>query len=83
MEIRYTYKAADDLRRLSHDTQKRIADKMRFYAEQKDPLRFAKRLQNPEEGEFRFRIGDHRIVFDVIRGTIFVLKIKNRDEAYD
>ncbi len=83
MEIRYTYKAADDLRKLPFDVQKRIAAKMRFYAEQSDPLKFAKRLQNREEGEFGFRIGDYRIIFDAVRGAIFVLKIGKRDSVYE
>ena len=82
MEVRFTYTARDDLRRLPYDVQKRIAKKMRFYAAQKDPLRFAKRLVDSREGEFRFRIGEYRVVFDVARDTIFVLKISKRDRAY-
>ena len=83
MEIRYTHRAADDLRKLSHPIQKRIAVKMRFYAEQNDPLTFAKRIQNPDEGQFRFRIGDYRVIFDVIGGILFVLRIVRRDKAYE
>ena len=82
MEIHYTHKAADDLERLPRDVQKRIAEKMRFYANQEDPLKFAKRLTNPAEGEFRFRIGMYRISCDVAVGRIFVLKIAPRDKAY-
>lgn len=83
MEIRYAHKAADNLRKLPFDVQKRIAIKMRFYAEQKNPLKFAKCLQNRNEGEFGFRVGDYRIIFDVIRDTIFVLKIGKRDSVYE
>ena len=61
---------------------KRIAYKMRFYAVQENPLRFAEKLTEPREGEFRFRVGDYRIIFDVVSNKIFVLKIKKRDEAY-
>jgi len=56
---------------------------MRFYASQKDPLTFAKRLADYEEGEFRFRVGDYRIAFDVEKNTIYILTIKKRGEAYD
>lgn len=83
MEIRYTYKARDDFKMLSRPVQKRIALKMRFYASQENPLEFAKRLANPEEGEFRFRIGDWRVIFDVSEEIIFVLRIKHRSEAYE
>ena len=64
MEVRYTHKAAEDFKGLSRDTQERIAKKMRFYASQQKPLKFAKRLVDPREGEFRFRVGDYRIFFD-------------------
>ena len=83
MEIRYTHRAAHDLRKLPRTVQKRIAIKMRFYAEQNDPLAFAKRIQNPDEGQFRFRIGDYRVIFDVIRGILFILRIVRRDKAYE
>lgn len=83
MEIRYTHKAADDLRKLPRDIQERIAAKMRFYAEQENPLKFAKRLQNRDQGEFGFRVGDYRIIFDVTRDTIFILKIGKRDSVYE
>lgn len=56
---------------------------MRFYAQQENPLKFAKRLENPDEGEFRFRTGDYRIFFDVIDNKIFVLKISHRSKAYE
>lgn len=83
MEVRYTHRAIRDLEGLPRDAQKRIAKKMRFWADARDPLKFAKRLTGYDEGEFRFRVGDYRIFFDVMRNTIFVLRIARRDEAYD
>lgn len=83
MEVHYSHKAAEDLRKLSKEIQKRIAIKMRFYTRQENPLKFARRLENSDEGEFRFRIGDYRIFFDVIDGKIFVLKISHRSKAYE
>ena len=82
MKIFYTRKAISSFQKLPMDIQKRIAKKMRFYASQEDPLEFAKRLVNPDEGEFRFRIGDYRIFFDIINKSIFVLKISHRGKAY-
>ena len=83
MKIFYSEKAIKQLQSLPYSVQKRIAEKMRFYASQKDPLTFAKRLTDYEEGEFRFRVGDYRIAFDVEKNTIYILTIKKRDEAYD
>ncbi len=84
MKIFYTIKkAAKQLEYFSITTQRRIIKKMRFYAEQDDPLKFAKHLTDYKEGEFRFRVGNNRITFDVKRNTIYVLKIGKRDKIYD
>lgn len=83
MEIFYTQKAAEELKKLSQSVQGRIVKKMRFYGRQKDPLKFAKRLVNNREGSYRFRIGNYRLTFDIIKNTIFILKIGKRDKFYD
>lgn len=82
MKIFYTEKAANELRKLPRNIQRRIAEKMRFYIGQKDPLKFAERLTDSREGEFRFRIGDYRVIFDVSKSSIYVLKIGKRDKIY-
>ncbi|MEK7665134.1 MAG: type II toxin-antitoxin system RelE/ParE family toxin [Patescibacteria group bacterium] len=82
MEIYYTLKAQSDLENLSRNAQERIAHKMRFYVSQKDPIKFAKKLIDSREGEFRFRVGDWRIFFDVKGNKIFILSIKHRSKAY-
>ena len=55
---------------------------MRFYAEAQNPVRFAEHLTDFKDAEFRFRIGEYRILFDVINNSIFILKIKNRKDSY-
>ena len=82
MKIFYTDKATKQLKDLPYLVQKRIGEKMRFYAEQDNPLKFAEHLTDYREGEFRFRIGDYRVIFDMDKNTIYVLKIKKRDKAY-
>ena len=82
MEFHYSNKAVQDFDDLSKDIQKRIAKKMRFYAAQRDPLKFAERLTDFREGQFRFRIGDWRVIFDVEVNHIYILRIKHRSKAY-
>ena len=82
MRILYTVRAREDLEGLPREIQKRIAIKMRFFEKQNEVLRFAKRLHDAREGEFRFRVGDYRIFFDVVRGTIYILTIKHRSNSY-
>jgi len=83
MKIFYTHKAAEKLENLPHPIQRRIVEKMRFYANQKNPLKFAKHLTDFKEGEFCFRVGDYRLIFDVIKAAIYILKIDKRDKIYD
>lgn len=82
MKINYTHSAISDLDVLPQDIQKRIAKKMRFYGGLDKPLKFAERLTDFRDAEFRFRIGEYRILFDVVGNSIFVLKIKHRKDIY-
>ena len=82
MRIEFTPHSIRDLHRLPRSIQIRIAEKIRFFSKQDNPLKFAERLSKPALGSFRFRIGDYRVVFDLMDGTIFVLKIAKRDEVY-
>ncbi len=83
MEIIYLPKAIRDLKRLPQNVQKRIAEKMRFYKSSKNPLEYAKKLTFYEMGEFRFRVGDYRVIFDLKGNKIYVLKIRKRDDVYN
>ena len=83
MKIFYTQTAVTDLKRLPRDAQKRIATKMRFYAAQKQPLKFAERLTDAREGQYRFRVGAYRVIFDVEKNEVWVLKIGKRSEVYE
>lgn len=82
MKINYTKTAILDLASLPRELQRRIARKMRFYADTGNPLRFAERLTDYKDADFRFRIGEYRVMFDVINNTIFILSIRHRKEAY-
>ena len=79
--IHYGYVAASQLSALEPQLQKRIAEKMKFYAQQKDPLAFAKYII--QRKSYRFRVGDYRIFFDLKDSMIYVTKIIRRDKAYD
>ncbi len=71
-----------DLKRLPPDVQKRIIKKLDYFAKTVSPLSFADRLVNHEIGEYRFRIGDYRVIFDHARDTFVILAIGHRREIY-
>lgn len=68
--------------KLDTQTQSQIVRKLDYFLTAPNPLTFAKRLTNMELGRYRFRIGDYRIVFDVIEETITVLAVGHRSEIY-
>ncbi|MBI3458924.1 type II toxin-antitoxin system RelE/ParE family toxin [Candidatus Azambacteria bacterium] len=82
MKFSYTNKAAKQLESLEFSIQKRIISKMRFYAIQENPLKFAEHLTDYREGEFRFRIGKYRLTFDARDQELFILNIELRDKVY-
>ena len=47
-----------------------------------DPLYFAEHLNNFSLGEYRFRIGDYRVSFDIENDTAKILKVSHRKDIY-
>jgi len=82
MDFHYSHRAARQFSKLPRAVQLRIAEKMRFYASQNNPLEFAEHLTDYREGEYRFRIGDYRVAFDVDDEKIIILKVGRRDQMY-
>ena len=85
--IFYTQKARQDLHHLELRTAQRIIKKITFFTSQKEPLTFAKKLNDQVVGQYRFRIGDFRALFDIDKkGNIhilMILRIKHRKDIYN
>jgi len=76
----YTQRAVRDINRLDAGVKKRIgATLLRF---KDNPLQYAESLTDPELGSFRFRIGDYRVIFDIEKNDIVVLRVGHRKEIY-
>ena len=46
------------------------------------PLKHAEKLTDSQLGSYRFRVGDYRIIFDLVESEIVVLRIGHRREIY-
>ncbi len=75
-------RAAKDLKSLDIRTQKRIIKKLKFYLNSNDPLAYSKKLADSEDGDYRWRIGNYRAVFDIKNDTIKLLRVQHRREVY-
>lgn len=83
MRVIFSRQAEKDFLKLNSIIQKRIGQKLRFYADAPDPLNFAKPLANfASDGTYRFRIGDYRVIFDITDDMLAILHIDHRSEVY-
>ncbi len=81
MKISYSLKAADELSDLPSYYQVQITKKMKFFANQSNPMIYAKKLATTEI--YRFRISDFRILFVLTNdNSILVISIMRRDKSY-
>ena len=77
--IEFKSKAAKDLRAINRDDAKRILVKIR--AKENDLAGDVKRLTDFEP-QYRLRIGDYRVLFNVENECIIIYRIKHRRRAY-
>jgi len=82
----YSKKSVDQLKRLEKKVARKIIEKISYYCIQKNPFKQAKKLIHPAFGQYRFRIGEYRAIFDIdAKGTItilYILSIKHRKDVY-
>ena len=81
-KLKIESRARKDLQSLDPIVQKRIAKKLRYFIEQSDPLQFAKKLVDSSGGDYRWRVGNYRVVFDVSGEEIRLLRIQHRKDVY-
>ncbi len=81
-KLLYKKQAVKDIQKLSPQIKKRIKTKIEYFSEQQDPLKLAKRLTKPADAQYRYRVGDYRILFDVDGDKIIVLHIQHRRGVY-
>ena len=76
----YTKTAFKDIQKLDPVAKKRIKRKLETLA--KNPKLHSKKLTNSSIGNYRFRIGNYRIVFDIDKQNIVILRVGHRKEIY-
>lgn len=74
----YTARAVSDVRSFDAVVRKKLSKKLLGLAH--DPKRKSKKLSDPKLGTYRYRIGDYRIIFDVVGQKIVVLRIGHRKD---
>ena len=78
-DLRFGNRALKDLRRLDKHLSKRIIDRIEVMAS--DFRGDIKKLTD-HSPEYRLRVGEFRVLFDIEDSAIIVQRIVNRREAY-
>ena len=78
--LAYTRRAIKDIQRLEDKTRKRIGNALLRYSE--NPFNYSEKLTDSKLGNYRFRIGDYRVIFDLEATDIVVLRVGHRKEIY-
>lgn len=78
-QIRYAQAVVRELKKMSPDVQRRIRSKLERLSN--GLTGDVKRLTNFSP-EYRVRVGDWRVLFNVDGGTIFVEHVIHRSQAY-
>lgn len=81
-DYQFTKSSLKGFKKLPKDIQIRIIKKLDFFCLQEDPLHFAEPLTRSDLGEYRFRIGDYRVSFDVENKILVIHDIDNRKNIY-
>lgn len=79
LDIKFKPRAIKDLKALSTKNQQRILDKIEVL--QNDLCGDVKRLTDYSP-EYRLRIGDYRVLFELEQQTVMIYRIVHRREAY-
>lgn len=79
---KFTEVAFQKLSKFPKTIQQRIVKKLDYFCQQTNLTRFAERLINTHIGEYRFRVGEYRIVFDLENNTLIILNIGHRKDIY-
>lgn len=81
-KIVYKKPAVNSIQKLTPQIKKRLKTKLEFFISQDDPLVYAKALTKPSDAQYRFRVGNYRVLFDVENDNIVVLLVQHRKDVY-
>jgi mRNA interferase RelE/StbE len=76
----YTRRASRDIRKLSQNVKERIKDGLEKLRDK--PLALSSKIIDEKLGQYRYRIGDYRVIFDIHGHDIVILRVGHRREIY-
>ena len=81
-DYQFTKASLKRFKKLPKIVQIRLLSKLDYFCNQNDPLDFAEPLTKSNLGQYRFRIGDYRVAFDVEGENLVIHEVDHRKEVY-
>ncbi|GAC1391878.1 MAG: type II toxin-antitoxin system RelE/ParE family toxin [Candidatus Saccharimonadales bacterium] len=78
----YKRPAVKSIQKLSPQIIKRLKLKLEYFIAQDDPLVFTKTLTKPSDAQYRFRVGNYRVLFDIENDNLVILLVQHRKDVY-
>lgn len=79
-QIEWTEASLEDLGALDKGIARRVKQTVERFAE--TGAGSVKKLQGINPSEYRLRVGDYRVRFELDGATVRILRVRNRREAY-
>lgn len=79
---RFSPQSLKQFKKLDRKVQFRIIAKVDFFCLDTNPMKYAEPISDKELGDWRFRIGNYRVIFDVQDNIIKILRVGHRKDVY-
>jgi len=79
-ELVYTKSAFRDIKKLDRVAKRKLAKALERLRER--PHRLARKLTLKKLGDYRYRVGNYRVIFDIRGKKIIILRVGHRREIY-
>jgi len=76
----YTRSSVRDIKKLDRVVKKKVKKKIETFS--KSPKKHAKTLIDSRIGNYRWRVGNYRVIFDIEGKDIVILRIRHRRDVY-
>ena len=80
--ILITKRAKKDNETLDTAIRKQLGKKLSYFGSLDDIKTVAKKLEDRDIGEYRLRVGNYRMIFDLDKKIIIILRIQHRKDVY-
>ena len=81
-KVLFTKEAYKDIEKIDITVKRQLYKKILYFKELDDIKVVAKKLHNHEVGEYRLRVGNFRIIFDLDKHTMVILRVQHRKDVY-